>query len=60
VDIYEDYFEGTHADHSSEPPSARGLAVFRDPCDTVRQTSSIDWHPEQMKLAVTYVPRGPL
>lgn len=29
INIYEEYFEGTWVDHSSEPPSAKGLAVFR-------------------------------
>ena len=29
IDIYEEYFAGSNVDHSSEPPSAKGLAVFR-------------------------------
>jgi dynein intermediate chain 2 len=29
VDIYEDYFAGSVVDHSSEPPSAKTLTVFR-------------------------------
>lgn len=29
VDIYEDYFAGAVVDHSSEPPSAKTLTVFR-------------------------------
>ena len=28
IDIYEEYFAGSNVDHSSEPPSAKGLAVF--------------------------------
>lgn len=55
IDIYEDYFEGTVADHSSEPPSAKGLAVFRDPNEIKRTATSIDWHPEgPTKIAVSY------
>lgn len=29
IDIYEDYFAGAVVDHSSEPPSAKTLTVFR-------------------------------
>jgi hypothetical protein len=29
--LSQEYFEGNDVDHSSEPPSAKGLAVFRDP-----------------------------
>ena len=54
VDIYEDYFSGSRADHSSEPPSAKGLAVFRDPCGVQRSATSIDWQPDSNKLAVAY------
>jgi len=55
IDIYEEYFEGTVADHSSEPPSAKGLAVFRDPNSIKRTATSIDWHPEgPTKMAVSY------
>jgi dynein intermediate chain 2 len=54
IDIYEEYFDGAWIDHSSEPPSAKGLAVFRDPESVKRTASSIDWQPESNKLAVTY------
>ena len=54
IDIYEEYFEGTWIDHSSEPPSAKGLAVFRDPSEVRRTASSIDWQPDSNRLAVTY------
>mmetsp|Transcript_6400 Transcript_6400/g.14130 ORF Transcript_6400/g.14130 Transcript_6400/m.14130 type:complete len:361 (-) Transcript_6400:714-1796(-) len=54
IDIYEEYFEGTWIDHSSEPPSAKGLAVFRDPSETRRSATSIDWQPDSNRLAVTY------
>ncbi|CAM9816421.1 unnamed protein product [Heterosigma akashiwo] len=60
IDIYEEYFEGDAADHSSEPPSAKGLAVFRDPNalgaqGAQRTATSINWHPEgPTKIAVSY------
>ena len=44
-------------DHSSEPPSAKGLAVFRDPLDEKRTATSINWHPDPSapaKIAVSY------
>jgi len=57
IDIYEDYFSGNNIDHSSEPPSAKGLAVFRDPNDVKRTATSINWHPDPTappKIAVSY------
>lgn len=55
MDIYEEYFSGDAVDHSSEPPSAKGLAVFRDPHSVKRTATSIDWHPEgPSKIAVSY------
>lgn len=57
INIYEEYFEGDNVDHSSEPPSAKGLAVFRDPNDVKRTATSINWHPDPAapaKLAVSY------
>jgi dynein intermediate chain 2 len=54
VDIYEEYFKGEEVDHSAEPPSARGLAVFRDPNATKRTACKIHWHPEGTKVAVAY------
>lgn len=57
IDIYEEYFDGDHQDHSSEPPSAKGLAVFRDPNDIKRTATSINWHPDSAapaKVAVSY------
>ena len=55
VDIYEEYFEGDNSDHSGEPPSATGLAVFRDPNEVKRTATSINWHPEgTSKIAVSY------
>ena len=31
IDIYDNYFDGDLVDVEVEPPSAKGLAVFRDP-----------------------------
>jgi dynein intermediate chain 2 len=44
INIYEEYFEGSDVDHSSEPPSAKGLAVFRDPNEVKRTATSINWY----------------
>ena len=33
IDIYQEYFAGEYADHSSEPPSAKTLSVFKDPSE---------------------------
>ncbi|KAA0148104.1 hypothetical protein FNF29_06899 [Cafeteria roenbergensis] len=54
VDIYEEYFKDEEVDLSAEPPSARGLAVFRDPNATKRAACKIHWHPEGTRLAVAY------
>jgi|Transcript_18619 dynein intermediate chain 2 len=55
IDIYEEYFAGEDRDWSSEPPSAKGLAVFRDPNEIKRTATSINWHPEgPTKIAVSY------
>ncbi len=57
VNIYEEYFEGLEADHCSEPPFAKGLAVFRDPSQVTRTATSVNWHPEGSsngRLAVSY------
>lgn len=57
IDIYEEYFAGSNVDHSSEPPSAKGLAVFRDPNEINRTATSVNWHPDPSapaKLAVSY------
>jgi dynein intermediate chain 2, axonemal len=54
IDIYEEYFKGEEVDLSAEPPSARGLAVFRDPNAVKRTASKIHWHPEGTKIAVAY------
>ncbi len=57
VNIYEEYFEGIDAEHCSEPPFAKGLAVFRDPSQVTRSATSVNWHPEGSnngKLAVSY------
>lgn len=57
VNIYEKYFDGEQTDHRSQPPSAKGLAVFRDPSAVKRTVTSINWHPEGTssgKIAVSY------
>ena len=56
IDIYQEYYEGeTTEDYSSEPPSAKTLAVFRDPSESKRSACSISWHPDAgRKLAVAF------
>jgi len=56
VNVYEQYFEHVQTNHSSDPPSAKGLAVFRDPSSIKRSATSIDWHPETSlsRIAVSY------
>jgi len=56
VNIYEEYFDAKETDHSSEPPLAKGLAVFRDPSSVARPATSVNWHPEASsgKIAVSY------
>lgn len=60
IDIYEEYFSGYKPllDHASVPPSAKGLAVFRDPCDIRRTATTIDWQPSssysEARIAVAY------
>lgn len=56
--VQQEYFDGDEVDHSSEPPSAKGLAVFRDPnaVNGIKRTAtSINWHPDgPTKIAVSY------
>lgn len=56
--VPQEYFDGDEVDHSSEPPSAKGLAVFRDPnaVNGIKRTAtSINWHPDgPTKIAVSY------
>lgn len=54
IDMYEDYFRDYSLDLSSEPPSAKGLAVFRDPSAVKRTVTSVNWHPEGSRIAVAY------
>lgn len=55
VDIYQEYFEDETGDYSSEPPSAKGLGVLRDPSKIKRTATSINWQPEgSSKFAVAY------
>ena len=56
IDIYEEYFAGSQADHSSEQPYAKTLTVFRDPSEIKRSASYISWNPDvdNRKCAVAY------
>merc|ERR1719183_2752926 len=55
IDIYQEYFSGEYADHSSEPPSAKTLSVFKDPSEPKRTVSNISWYPDGgKKLAVAF------
>lgn len=55
IDIYQEYFSGEYADHSSEPPSANTLSVFKDPNEIKRTVSHISWNPDGgRKLAVAF------
>jgi len=55
IDIYQEYFAGEYADHSSEPPSAKTLSVFKDPNEVKRTVCSISWYPDGgKKLAVAF------
>mmetsp|Transcript_27229 Transcript_27229/g.69188 ORF Transcript_27229/g.69188 Transcript_27229/m.69188 type:complete len:565 (-) Transcript_27229:474-2168(-) len=55
IDIYQEYFAGEYADHSSEPPSAKTLSVFKDPEMIKRTVTNISWYPDGgKKLAVAF------
>lgn len=55
IDIYQDYFEQMGEPATTEQPSAKGLAVFRDQEVVKRTVSHIDWHPESsQKMAACY------
>ena len=56
VDIYEEYFAGSVADHSTEQPYAKTLTVFRDPSPIKRAASYISWSPDPSaaKCAIAY------
>ena len=54
IDIYQEYFSGEYTDYSSEPPSAKTLSVFKDPCEIKRSVSSVSWYPDGSKLAVAF------
>lgn len=65
INLFEDYFEkdplviddtpAEPEEFSSEPPSCRTLAVFRDPNEIKRSATHISWHPDQPnKMAVAY------
>ncbi len=52
--LMQEYFSGVELEVSSEPPSAKGLAVFRDPSPIKRTACAVDWHPEGTRIAVAY------
>jgi len=55
IDIYQEYFAGEYADHSSEPPSAKTLSVFKDPSEIKRTVANISWYPDGgKKIAVAF------
>lgn len=55
IDLYQDYFARLGEAATTEQPSAKGLAVFRDPEPVKRTVSKIDWHPESPhKMAACY------
>lgn len=54
IDIYEEYFDDAKVDTATDPLSAKGLAVFRDPNEIKRTATSINWHPDGGKMAVAY------
>ena len=43
---------------AAEPPTARGIAVFRDPVFPPRAATAISWHPEGSRIAVAYAMLG--
>jgi len=63
IDIYEDYFSGALADHSSEQPYARTLTVFRDPSAVKRSASYLSWFPDgappSLESLVVVLPDSP-
>ena len=56
IDIYQEYYSGdSPTDYSSDPPSAKTLAVFKDPGETKRTACGISWHPDAgRKIAVAF------
>ena len=57
VDIYENYFEADGASEttSNEAPSAKTLAVFKDPSDIKRTACRISWFPDGgRRIAVAF------
>lgn len=55
IDLYETYFEDCDWEHTTEPPSAKTVSVFRDPSNVKRAASKISWQSDGApKLAVAY------
>ncbi|PAA58417.1 hypothetical protein BOX15_Mlig004797g1, partial [Macrostomum lignano] len=54
IDIYQDYFSDIEIQATEEPPSAKTINVFRDPCKD-RGVAHISWYPDgPTKLAIAY------
>jgi len=55
LDIYERYFEGSEElSLTSEPPSMKNVAVFRDPSPVKRTVTAVNFNPEGNLAAVAY------
>ena len=57
LDIYEEYFDGDEGvgNYGADAPSAKTLAVFKDPSETKRSVTKISWHPDAgRKLACSF------
>jgi len=57
INVYEKYDPGerdSEVETQIQPPSIKGIAVFRDPTPVKRSVSSIDWHPDGTRFAVSY------
>jgi len=57
LDIYEEYFDGDEGvgNYGADAPSAKTLAVFKDPSEVKRTVSNISWYPDGgKKLAVAF------
>lgn len=52
IDIYQEYFQGIAADHSTEVPNAKTITCFKDPHKIKRSASYINWHPDGLSKCV--------
>ena len=47
IDMFEEYFCNIEEDHSSEPPNAKTITIFKDPNSrNPRPVSKLSWHPD--------------